>query len=421
VGRLGIERQYESVLRGSPGVETQRIDRRGRSLEVQRRRAPVAGHDVRLSLDMSLERAAQGLLDAACRPRPGAAEPASGGAAIALDVATGEVLLAASAPGFSPAWFTAGEGESLAALFASAAHPLVNRATQMAIPPGSVFKTLAAVAMVEMDVCDPEQPFHCQGYLHEPDRQRCLIFRHQGIGHGDLTLADALARSCNVYFFHHADLVGPEPLLSWAKRFGFGRPTGIDLPDEAAGTLPTSSPDDARAKRLATAEALAIGQGTLTVTPLQVVRLMAAVANGGQLVRPRLVLDIGPRDQTRARPPADPATPAESHAIRVSPATLAAVREGLRRTVADPEGTAHSAARLAGVALAGKTGTAQTSGADHAWFAGYAPADEPRVAIVVVLEHGGAAGNAARLARELVARIERLGYFAPVRSELVGE
>ncbi len=408
-GQLGIERQFESVLCGTPGLELERLDHRGKSLGIDEQRAARAGGDMRLTVDVALQSSAEGLLDAACRSRTagtGSAEVASaiGGAIVVLDVDSGELLAAASAPRFDPQAFARGDAEALGRLLRSPRHPLVDRVTRMAIPPGSVFKTLSAIALVESQACDPDAPFECQGFLHEPDRQRCQIFRQQGIGHGSVTLSAALAESCNVYFFHHASELGPEPLVAWAARFGFGKPTGIDLPDEAPGNLPQSSSDDPRIQRLALAQSLAIGQGTLTATPLQVARLMAAVANGGRLVRPRIVK------------PAEPAADAPDDSvvgrpIRIAPRTLDAVREGLRRTVADPRGTAYDSARLARVAIAGKTGTAQTAAADHAWFAGYAPADEPRVAIVVVLEHGGPASGAARIARDLVTRLQRLGYL----------
>jgi penicillin-binding protein 2 len=378
-----------------------------------------------LTLDVALQRSAESLLDAACRARPGGTEPpASGGAIVVMDVTTGELLVAASAPRFDPAWFAQGDARSLAALFESPNDPLVDRVAKMAIPPGSVFKTLAAIALVESHACDPEEEFHCQGYLHAPDRQRCLIFRQQGIGHGEVTLAAALAESCNVFFLHHASELGPEPLISWAKRFGFGRPSGVDLPDEAAGNLPHSSPDDPRVQRLAAAQGLAIGQGTLSVTPLQVARMMAAVANGGKLLRPRIVLgDPASGNEASSSDESDRASSgsSEGESIPVSELALRAVREGLRRTVADPRGTAYGSARLASVAIAGKTGTAQTAGADHAWFAGYAPADEPRVAIVVVLEHGGHAAGAARMARDLVVRLHRLGYLGAEEHDLAAE
>ncbi len=150
------------------------------------------------------------------------------------------------------------------------------------------------MALLESATVSPQQPFTCQGYLHQPDRQRCDIYVRQGIGHGEVTLADALAVSCNVYFFHFAELMGPRPLVQWAERFGFGRPTGVDLPAEAAGTLPSTSRNirsngttvlrgrnDIRSQ-------MAIGQGSLTATPLQVLCMMAAVANGGRLVTPHV-------------------------------------------------------------------------------------------------------------------------------------
>jgi penicillin-binding protein 2 len=424
IGRMGIERQFDALLSGTPGVEVEQLDHRDKSLGVQDRRSPIVGRDVQLTIDASLQRWAEGLLDGVCRARSAGAEPAaSGGAVMVMDVSNGELLVAACAPRFDPGWFASGDATALARLFASLHDPLVDRVAKMAIPPGSVFKTLTAIALVESHACDPEEEFHCQGYLHEPDRQRCMIYRQQGIGHGAVTLATALAESCNVYFLHHASELGPEPLIACAKRFGFGRVSGVDLPDEAAGSLPRSSPGDPRSQRLAIAQALAIGQGTLTVTPLQVARMMAAVANGGRLLRPKIVLgDLSADGPGFASPKPDgSSSDASGEAIHVSQQTLRAVREGLRRTVADPQGTAYSTARLNSVAIAGKTGTAQTAGADHAWFAGYAPADEPRVVVVVVLEHGGHAVGAARIARDLVVRLHRQGYLGTEEHELAGD
>ena len=356
IGRMGIERQFETVLCGSPGAEVEQLDHRGKSLGIQDRRSPIVGRDVQLTIDASLQRWAEGLLDGACRARSAGTEPAaSGGAVVVMDVSSGELLVAACAPRFDPQWFARGDATSLARLFASPHDPLVDRVAKMAIPPGSVFKTLAAIALVESHACDPDEEFHCQGYLHEPDRQRCMIFRQQGIGHGAVTLSTALAQSCNVYFLHHASELGPEPLIACAKRFGFGRTSGVDLPDEAAGSLPRSSPGDPRSQRLAIAQALAIGQGTLSVTPLQVARMMAAVANGGRLLRPKIVLGNLPgegSDSESAKPDRASSDASEGEAIRVSEQTLRAVREGLRRTVGDPQGTAYGTP-VACVALRG--------------------------------------------------------------------
>jgi penicillin-binding protein 2 len=235
-------------------------------------------------------------------------------------------------------------------------------------------------------------------------------------------LGDALAQSCNVYFFHAADQMGPAPLVNWATRFGFGRPAGIDLPGESAGRVPTPATIrdlEGHAWRAGDTQALAIGQGSLMVTPLQVARLMAAVANGGSLVTPHVVSDLGlvqladgqsGSDESEETISTQPPQPIKG----LQPSTLRIIQEGLRRVVADPAGTAYATVRLKSVSIAGKTGTAETGGgrADHAWFAGYAPADSPKVAFVVVLQHAGSGTAAAGpVAKRLVLRMQQLGYF----------
>ncbi len=410
VGRAGVERQYEGVLQGHPGVSVNQTDRRGRVLTSYCRQEPTAGRDVRLTLDAGLQRTAEELLQSALRRKRGreslfaqskTPDPFTGAVAV-VDVRDGAILAAASMPTFDPNVFSRGDSAEIAAILADTASPLFDRVCRMAIPPGSTFKTLTAIALLESKTITPETPFSCQGYLNKPDRQRCEIFIQQGIGHGEITLADAMARSCNVYYFHFAGQMGPGPLVDWASRFGFGRPVGVDLPGEAAGTLP--SPENIgrlndRKWRTADTQSLAIGQSLLTATPLQVVCMMAAVANGGRMVVPHVAEEIANE---------------ENRLTGVRLATLQAVREGLLRVVADPRGTAHGTVYLESMSIAGKTGTAETGPdeASHAWFAGYAPAENPKVAFVVVLEHGGdAATSAGPVAKRLVLRMEQLGLL----------
>ena len=331
-----------------------------------------------------------------------------------MDVNTGAILAAASAPKFDPNLFVRDDAGQLAALFADPSKPLFNRVCSMAIPPGSTFKVVTAAALLESGTVDPRQPFFCQGYLHQPDRQRCEIYVGQGIGHGDVTLADALAVSCNVYFFHFAGLMGPRPLVEWAERFGFGRPTGVDLPGEAAGTLPAFESSSAarnpfRSNAMNSVLQMAIGQGSLTATPLQVLCMTAAVANGGRLVTPHVASRVRACTHAVGAGEREDRVRASTH-----PTTLQAIREGLRRVVADPKGTAHGTVYIESIAVAGKTGTAETGGdrPSHAWFAGYAPADEPKLAFVVVLEYAGDAATAAGpVAKRLVLRMEELGLL----------
>jgi penicillin-binding protein 2 len=332
-----------------------------------------------------------------------------GGAIVAMDVRGGAIRAAASAPAFDPNVFAGGDSKKIEALLTDKSHPLLNRVCNMALPPGSTFKTVTAAALLASATIGPEEKFFCRGYLHQPDRQRCEIYIRQNVGHGEVTLADALCRSCNVFFFHFAGQMGPKPLVDWAERFGFGRPTGIDLPGEASGSLP--SPEnigrlEGHAWHTVDTQSMAVGQGSLTATPLQVLCMMAIVANGGRLVQPHVVEAENSPLSTLHSPLSRP--------LSLSSNTLSTIREGLQRVVADSQGTAHGTVYLESIAIAGKTGTAETGDdhAGHAWFAGYVPAEHPTMAFVIVLEHAGdAATTAGPLAKRLVLRMEQLGML----------
>jgi penicillin-binding protein 2 len=440
IGRMGVERRFEPWLRGRRGQAIEVVDQRGRVVRTDEDAPPQWGRDVVLTIDPPLQTAAETLLDNAMERRRTLLPDASpaGGAILVMDVRNGAILAAASAPRFDPNVFAGSADDARrAAILADPAHPLFDRAIRMAIPPGSVFKTITAIALLESATVDPNQPFACQGYLRQPDQMRCAIYRQRKVGHGEIAMVDAIAQSCNVYFFHHAARMGPKPLVDWAARLGFGRTTGIDLPGEAAGTLPSpdappleASPAEASATRqrpwkTVDTQVLSVGQGHLEATPAQIVRMMAAVANGGQLVTPHAVRSVvAPSEARRAADSskgeddaggdsADPVDIAPPRAIEgLKPSTLAAVRQGLKRVVCDPQGTGHGAIYLDSIEIAGKTGTAQTDEQDndHAWFAGYVPADRPRVAFVVVLEHAGNAGETAGpVAQRLVLKMQQLG------------
>ena len=303
VGRMGVERQYEALLRAERGEAVEETDRSGHVVATYRSREPVAGRDLVLTLDTELQRTAEELLQSGLERRAitGGTTEAGGGAIVVMDVRDGAIRAAASRATFDPNLLVGDRSDDRARLLADAAHLLFDRVCRMAIPPGSTFKVLTAVALLESAAVAADERFYCQGYLHEPDRQRCQIYVRQGVGHGEVAMADALAVSCNVYFFHFAGRMGPGPLVDWAERFGFGRPTGIDLPGEAPGVLP--SPEnigqlEGHAWRTADTQSMAIGQGSLTATPLQVLRMMAAVANGGKLVTPHVAAEnSGVRDQ----------------------------------------------------------------------------------------------------------------------------
>jgi penicillin-binding protein 2 len=405
VGRSGVERHYESLLKGRRGLTVELLDHGGRLQESFTERDPGPGHDLTLTLLPQLQRAAEELLDSALERRAVQTDDSrpAGGAIVVMDVDNGEVLAAASGPRFEPAVFVGGNRALRESLLDAPSHPLFDRTIQMALPPGSVFKTLTAIALLEAGKLDPHSHFTCQGYLKQPDRQRCAIYVRRGIGHGEVTLADALAQSCNVYFFHHSGNLEPSSLPDWAVRLGFGRPTGVDLPGEAAGVVPTPQTIhrlERHAWRVSDTQTMAIGQGSLTTTPVQIARMMAAVANGGNLVVPHVAKDA----KEAGRLPI----------AGLQPDALAAVREGLERVVADPQGTAHGSVYLDSIAIAGKTGTASIGDdmPEHAWFAGYVPAEKPRYALVVVIERGGdAAVVAGPVVKRLVLRMQDAGLL----------
>lgn len=420
VGRAGLELTYEKALRGTPGLAVERTDRSGRILSTNYRREPTVGRDLLLTVDASLQQVAETLLEQALERRrlrlPQA--PPAGGAIVVLNARTGAVLAVASAPTFDPNVFGGANPSAVEQLLEAPANPLFNRSIQMAIPPGSVFKVATAVALLQEGAIHPGEPMHCQGYLRSPDRLRCAIYRQHGVGHGEVTLSDALCESCNVYFLHHAGRLGWAPIADWAWRFGFGHPTGIDLPQEASGRLPLPRPmPEDGIDRLA--ELPSIGQGDLNATPIQVARMMAAVANGGKLVTPHVVRGYGlpvaddgatqmERSSEQDFVAAAPAEPIEG----LSPSVLATIRAALLRTVIDPAGTAYDGDVQSSISWAGKTGTAETGIDDqeHAWFAGYAPADQPRIALVVVLEHAGnASESAVPVAKRLVMHLQGSG------------
>ena len=394
IGRDGIEKLYELELRGRDGHEYIEVDARGQEiapLAEKRRTEPVSGTDLHLTIDARLQRKAAHLL-----------RPHRRGAVVALDVRTGAVLCLYSHPGFDPGMFTASlpkaRWDSIAG---SVDQPFFNRALGAAYPPGSVLKPFVALAALEQGQVTPATRFTpCVGTYRYGNRDFTCWSRH-----GSQNLTEALAHSCNIYFYQLGLEVGLDSLIAFLGTFPFGRRTGVDLPGEAAGVIPDRAWLDRRygAGRWGHGVLLnlSIGQGEFITTPLQVALAMSALARDGRYHRPYVVArterpgGAGPSPTARRlpRPPAD--------SVRGSRQSIRVVKQGMERVV--EHGTAR-VARLAEVTIAGKTGTAQNpKGEDHAWFACYTPADNPEIAIAVVVEHGGHGGAvAAPIARQLV-------------------
>lgn len=421
IGRMGVERTYERQLRGVRGVRRVVRNRQREIVQTEILREPRPGEDVILALDPPLQERAEQLLDTLLTTQPPESHdehetgdepltPATiprGGCLVAMDVHSGAILALAAAPRFDLNLLIQPDSAEWEAVLTDPRRPLFPRPTHMTLPPGSVFKALTSIAFLESGQLDPDATLYCQGYLDTPQKHRCYTYRHFGVGHGDMRLADALCRSCNVYFFNAARRIGPEPIVEWARRLGFGQPTGIDLPDEQSGHVP--SPDGSSRNQPwypGDTLGLAIGQSRLMVTPVQVARLMALIANDGTLVTPHVVSTAGPVHVRAADGDSPALAISESRSVAgLSHDVLARVREGLEMVVNHPQGTGHKTVRLKNVPIAGKTGTAEVGGGrpDHAWFAGYVPADQPKIAFVIVLEHAGSGGKVAGpVAREFV-------------------
>lgn len=406
IGQTGVELFHERHLRGVRGQRKLWLNSQGEVVEEREIRAARPGQDIEITLNLELQQQAEQMLKELVDPQevattsPEGADPAAAmtvpprsGVIAVMDVRTGEMLVAASWPSFDINVYLNGTPAERQLIEADSRYPLFPRLHKMTLAPGSVFKALTAVAMLQAQVPAAYEPFECQGFLDVPTKRRCLTFVHYGVGHGPTNMSLAMAKSCNVYFFNGAKQVGGPRLLESAAQFGFGQPTGIDLPNESSGNLPdkATKPDFL---------GVAIGQATLTVTPLQIVRMMAAIANGGELLTPRLARRSGSAivtEESSAESASRLLLARQSRTIpNLSPDMLATVRHGLEQVVALNGGTGYKSVRLPEVAIAGKTGTAESRGGqDHAWFAGYVPADRPKYALVVVLERGGSGGKVA--------------------------
>ncbi len=379
IGRTGVESRYEDVLRGRDGVEYVVVNARGRRVSTLKESgalAPMPGQDLVLTLDLKVQRALEEAM--ADVPR---------GAAVVLDPRDGGVLAMVSRPVYDPNEFSHGLTRARwKELSGGGANPLLDRAIQGVYPPGSTFKIVTMSAALARGVARADTRLApCAGGMVYGGR-RFNCWDHKG--HGSLDLIGALQHSCDVYFYQLGLKLGLAGLEETAKALGLGARTGIDLPQEARGLIPSAAYYDkrwgARGWRSGLLLNLAIGQGELLLTPLQLALVAAEAASDGRPLRPHVVERVGAARTFRLARPLQPGLPA-------GPAVWRPVQEAMELVVAAGTG---GAARVPGVRVAGKTGTAQNPhGQDHALFVCYAPVDSPRVAIAIVIENAGHGGS----------------------------
>jgi penicillin-binding protein 2 len=396
IGRSGIEARYDRLLRGGLVTKAVRVDAAGREIGAAlTMHAPRPPRTLRLTVDLALQRAAENAIAHGIRLAHRAGhEDAAAGAAVVMDARTGAIYALASSPRFD-VQRAARDPRYLARLLSprNRSRPLLDRAVQGVYPAGSTFKPIVAAAALDAGVLHPGSRLFCSGSFQVGD----TVFRNVEPGvYASLTLPQALQVSCDTWFYRVGAVLyssAPRALQRTAHRLGFGQSTGIDVPGEAAGLVPTPAwlrRTYGTAWHEGDSVNLSIGQGYLEVTPLQLAVAYAALANGGTVVRPHLAdAVLGPNGRVTQRLRFPPAR-------HVHLRGLAAIRRGLFEAAHAPDGT--SAAIFGGfdVPVAGKTGTAQAPpGSDHSWYASWAPAGNPKVVVVVLIEHGGFGAEAA--------------------------
>jgi len=380
IGKSGIEKQYDSLLRGKPGLETRTVDSRGRRItgnENISRVPPDMGKNLVLTIDSSL----QTLVEKAIGSQIGAA--------VVMKPSTGEILAMVSYPWYDPNIFTDGLSSDYRALADDPAKPFINRAIQSGYPPASTFKIIMTSAILMENLYPPEQTIICRGVMKYGNRDwHC----HLRSGHGRLNLAGALNQSCNIFFMTVGrDYVGAERIVSYARDFGYGEITGIDLPGEITGFIPTPQWKERRYHEkwvLGDTMNMSIGQGYTLVTPLQMCNMVSMIVNNGKIYKPYILKEVR-----------DPATNSIERVIlpevihesnNISPSIFEAVRQNMRSVVS--QGTAQYPLNMRTVQIAGKSGTAEMGLTDrwHSWFTAFAPYNsvnpDEKIVVTVIIE-----------------------------------
>jgi penicillin-binding protein 2 len=379
IGRDALEKEYEQDLRGEAGGWMIEVDAKGRKRRDIGTVASIPGKTLVTNIDARLQQKAYELLEG------------KRGTIIAMDPNTGGILAMVSEPSFDPNALSGYvTGNAWSSLQNDPDHPMQNRAIMDRYPPGSVFKLITALSALENKKITPNTIFNCPGYFRLGNK---IFHCDKKDGHGNLNLISGIANSCNVYFYHTAALVGLENIDDLANQFGLGQTTGIDLLNEQKGNLLSKDMIVSLRKEGAyQSETIqeGIGQGRLLVTPIQMVSVVATIANGGTVYHPYIVKQIEDGNGKIIRQ----MNPSVINKIELSEDTLAAVRKGMW-SVVNAGGTG-TMAKLPDIEVAGKTGTAQKVGEkDLAWFCGYAPYDKPEIVVLAMVEEGGFGGVAA--------------------------
>ena len=407
VGKDGIEKAYESYLRGIDGTKTTETTTTGKTTTVLYEEPPVLGKNCVLTIDLKMQEAAEKSL-AELLPRlrregklnsRWGGEDAKGGAVVAIDIKTGGVLVSASYPTYDISQY----GKLYNRMKNDKYLPMFNRAIQGAYPPGSTFKMITAVGSLEEGIIKPEEKMLTTGkymYYAPSTTPMCDIFRQYGKTHGNINVAEAIKVSCNYFFYDTGRRLGIEKLSDWAKRFGLGEKTGIEISGEVSGHVASAAAREEKGKTWYPGETLsaAIGQSDTMVTPLQLANYIAALANRGVRYKPHLLKSVRDPDTNEE---VESYIPEIVGRVDMSESTYNTIMEGMHAGAQEVGGTSYAVFGAYPVSVGGKTGSAQAPGGSHAVYVAVAPIEDPEVAIAIVIENGGQGSRVASVARDV--------------------
>ncbi len=420
IGRTGVEAVFEEYLKGKDGKKQIDMAVDGTTTAEYVTEEAVAGSNIVLTIDSNLqaitERALAGNIQKIRSGGFGKVYNAKGGACVVMDVKTGEILAMASYPDYDPSLFVNGiSTENWNKYSNDSLHPLVSKATQVSYSPGSTFKMISAIAGLESGVITTSSRINDTGvYSKYGIKMNCWYFTDYHVGHGSLNVVGAIEKSCNYFFYETGDRMGIDNLVKYARYFGLGGKTGVELPEERNGVLASKEVAQSLGTTWNPGDTLnaVIGQGYNEFTPVQMAKYISILANRGQHVDATIIKTIQnangtevPREEienfVNKKLGVVETTPQD---IQINPEHVNAVLEGMRSVTSDSGGTASNVFKDFGITVGGKTGSAEATGNDvNAWFVGFAPFEDPEIAVVVMVENGGHGNYTAEAVREIMA------------------
>ncbi len=428
IGRTGIEAVFEEYLKGKDGIKQIDMAVEGTATDEYISQEAVAGSDIVLSIDANLqlvtEQALANNIHKINSGGFGKQYTTNSGAVVVMNVKTGEVLAMASYPDFEPELFVGGiSSENWKKYHENSNNPLYNRAVQGAYAPGSIYKMVSAVAALESGVTNTREKVNDTGvypYAHKPV---CWYWTDFHRGHGYLNVTGAIQHSCNFYFYEMGRRMGIDVLEKYSKYFGLGEKTGVELPNENPGTLASKSLVESKGREWKLGDMLSavIGQSYNNFSPIQIAKYISMIANGGNKINPTIVKSVINADGTEVSKDEIEKfvndklglTQDTNEDLNIDDKNLAAVREGMRSVTSETGGTAYSIFKDFNIEVGGKTGSAEAGNKTNAWFAGYAPFDDPEIAVAVMVENGGHGLYTAEVVRDIIAQ-----YFGMNSSQI---